>query len=210
MRGLFIKDFKMVIKSCKLYLIMILLFFAISMISKNSSFVYLYSAIFSGMIPYILIGMDERTAFSKYMQTLPVSRKQIVAEKYLFGIMITGALLIVIMAFEFVRGILNNDFSLSEILSVISSTLFISCLFPSISLPVIFKLGIEKGKILLMCIGGLIGGLSAFLVNAPIMIGSIDFFQSTVMLPLLLLAVSAVMYFVSFILSVSAYEKREF
>lgn len=83
MKGLLIKDFYLIKKTCRMFLLMILAFFAVAIVTPHKNFMYLYDALFMGMLSHSLLAIEERDGSDKYYLICPVSKKQIVAEKYI-------------------------------------------------------------------------------------------------------------------------------
>ena len=106
MKGLLLKDWYMVVKYCKAYLLICLVFIGVSIMSDDNFFFILYPCILCGMIPVTLLGYDERSKWDQYCAALPYTKAQIVSGKYLLGMGTQiGMLLLnaVILAIRFSR-----------------------------------------------------------------------------------------------------------
>ncbi|MDE5965145.1 MAG: ABC-2 transporter permease, partial [Eubacterium sp.] len=93
---------------------------------------------------------------------------------------------------------------------ILSLVVSVGLVFPSISMPIMFRFGYAKGKILFMCLGGLIGASGAFIVNAGSFVGASLALELKGFLPLILITCSVVIFALSCLLSVKLYQKREF
>lgn len=145
MKGLLVKDFIMIKKHCLMLLPIGLLFFIISAVSESSSmyFAYYSVAIFS-MLPITVLAYDEMYKWNKYEILMPVGRTKIVFEKYIFLIIFVLPVILIesiVLAFA-------ADLSASYTVSLISIMLFCGTISPVIVLPIIFKFGYLKGKII--------------------------------------------------------------
>lgn len=147
MKGLFLKDLYMMRHYCKIYLLITAAFLAASRISNSSMFFVFYPCLLCGMIPVNLLGYDERSHFLEYSATLPYTGGQIVSEKYLLGLFTQVMVLIIIGIMQGIKMQINGGFVLSDFMMLMLSVLCVSAVASSISLPFIFKYGMEKGRL---------------------------------------------------------------
>ena len=207
MKGLLLKDWYMVVKSCKAYLLISLVFIGASIMSDDNFFFILYPCILSGMIPVTLLGYDERSKWDQYCAALPYTKAQIVSGKYLIGMAAQIGMLVLSTVVQGIRMQVKGTFSWESFGSILSMLAAISFLAPAVSLPPMFRWGTEKGRMAYYISVGLICGISAFLVSVSgiTVLGSLP--SSTAMLLLGLAALVA--YGVSWYLSIVFYRKRE-
>ena len=80
---------------------------------------------------------------------------------------------------------------------------------PSLILPFIFKNGSEKGRMAYLIV---LGSIFALVVGGGIVLEKLDLLDAPMVVPMpgLLAAIAAVLYPISWMLSVHWYEKREF
>ncbi len=211
MKGLLLKDFYLLIKKCKYIFLLCVIYLGITLIPERDSFFNAFSVIFAGMIPYTLLTYDERDKWDKYVNTLPVSKSQIVGAKYIIGII---AIFIVILLNFICLFIKSGSFAVS--IMNVSVIMFVGVVFPSFSLPIVFKFGFAKGKIISSFLAAIIAITTAVYSNIvwvdsfdneiPVRMNALDF---GLYLPVILFAVSAVIYTLSYLISVKLYEKRE-
>ena len=207
MKGLLLKDWYMVVKYCKAYLLISLVFIGASIMSDDNFFFILYPCILSGMIPVTLLGYDERSKWDQYCAALPYTKAQIVSGKYLIGMAAQIGMLVLSTVVQGIRMQVKGTFSWESFGSILSMLVAISFLAPAVSLPPMFRWGTEKGRMAYYISVGLICGISAFLVSVSgiTVLGSLP--SSTAMLLLGLAALVA--YGVSWYLSIVFYRKRE-
>ena len=94
MTGLILKDLLNLKKQGKVYLILIIFYFAIGLVNENSSMFASMMTMVAVLIPITAMAYDERCKWDRYALTMPVSRKDMVMSKYLLGlIFMTAALL---------------------------------------------------------------------------------------------------------------------
>ena len=207
MKGLLLKDFYMMLKYCRSYLLIAVVFFAMSFMSTENLIFIFYPCVISAMLPVTLLSIDERSRWLPYAATLPVPRAQTVSEKYLFGLIAQGALLIVTLMVQSAGMLSRSAFDAAELMTL-ALMLVVACFFAaSIILPVMFKLGVEKGRIAYLAVIGFICGASA-VANTVFR----DQLQAQVpptgLLPILCIATVA-LYALSWRLSIRFYQKRE-
>ena len=164
MSGLLLKDFYLLKKYGRGYVVIAAIFVAVSFMNPENLFFFFYPCVISGLVPITLISYDEREKWTVYAGTLPVTRAQMVSSKYWISL-ITGGIVMALMAagqtFARVRnGGLGPDYAVT-LLGMISVILLV----PALILPFVFRLGAEKGRIAYVvvlvvaagCMGALFG-----------------------------------------------------
>lgn len=146
MKGLLLKDWYMMKKYCRSYILIAAVFIAVSFFSNDNMFFIFYPCLLCGMIPVNLLGYDERSRWMQYSGTLPYTKTQIVSGKYLIGLFAQAATLIVIGIVQGIKMTAAGNFVLGEFVVLMLLMLIIATITSSIPLPFIFKLGVEKGR----------------------------------------------------------------
>lgn len=206
MKGLLLKDWYMVVKYCKAYLLICLVFIGVSIMSDDNFFFILYPCILCGMIPVTLLGYDERSKWDQYCAALPYTKAQIVSGKYLLGMGTQIGMLLLSAVIQVIRMRVSGAFSWKSFSSILSMLAILSFLTPAISLPPMFRWGVEKGRMAYYISVGLVCGISAFVVNVSD-ITLLGFLPNSAAMLLLGLA-SLVAYGISWYLSILFYQKR--
>lgn len=98
MKGLLLKDFYMTAKYCRSFLLIVVVFLAVSFFGKDNVFFILYPVLISSMIPVTLMSYDEHDKWNVYSLTLPYTRGQLVSAKYLTGLIFGSAAYVVSLA----------------------------------------------------------------------------------------------------------------
>ena len=146
MKGLLLKDWYMTKKYCRYYLFVGIGFIILSLISSGNMFFVFYPCLLCGMIPVNLLGYDERSRFTEYVSTLPYTKAQIVSAKYLIGLFAQIAILTVNCIAQSVKMGIEGNFVLKEFLVLVMLLLIMASIASSLTLPFIFKYGVEKGR----------------------------------------------------------------
>ena len=209
MKGLLLKDFYMAAKYCRTYLLIGIVFIAVSFTgpeSQNMFFVF-YPCLLCGMIPVNLLAYDERSRWLEYSGTLPYTKAQIVSGKYLVGIIVQGAMLIAVGIAQEVRMHLAGTFGWGEFALFMGSIYAMAAVTSSISLPFMFRWGVEKGRIAYYCMIGFVCA-AGYLGSVFFAQGSAQTVSGRVMLVLFFLVGTGI-YAASWLASIALYQKRE-
>lgn len=194
-------------------LCIILIFFTVnSIVLKNPEFAGSMCIFLCSMIVVTSISYDEYTNWNKYALTMNISRQDIVLSKYILLIM--SSLLGFILGFIsllVLRAISNQNIDIHEIMILNITFLSVAVLLYSIIIPIIFKLGMEKARIIMVAvffIPSIIGYFSIEFLNKmnipmPNLETLIDKFY---ILPIL----AIIVVFISFKSSLSIFNKKEF
>lgn len=170
MIGLIKKDLLMIKSNLKLVGVIFLVFFIMALQGEvDISFV---PALISVMLFMSTFSYDEYNKWDAYAITLPNGRKNIVKSKYLATLILIVTAIVITILMNIVVGIINNSLDCEEIISVMTGCCFGIIAIQSIFYPLIFKYGIEKGRIGLFVgtfgIVGIIGLLSKTMkINVP-------------------------------------------
>lgn len=207
MKGLLLKDWYMTKKYCRSYLIIAIVFIAVSFVGNSNLFFIFYPCMLCGMIPVNLLGYDERSRWLQYSETMPYTKAQIVSGKYIIGLSTQIAMLTVTGIAQAIRTSIDNTFNLKEYAILMMLLLIIASITSSICLPFLFKLGVEKGRIAyyfmigVVCAGSVVSSSLLFKeTKSEITLNWI--------LPVICL-VGIGIYALSWYLSVVFYKKRE-
>ena len=207
MKGLLLKDFYMMFKYCRAYLLMVVVFVAVSFVNSESLLFAFYPCMLCGMIPVSLLSYDERSKWLQYSATMPYTRTQIVSGKYLTGLCIQVAMLTITGIAQAVRMSMNGAFSWEEYLIFMLLLAAMSLLTSSITLPFMFKLGVEKGLMAYYVMIGVVCGGSVVASNL-LEESMAQEISLNAVLPVICLA-SVGVYALSWYLSIVFFRKRE-
>lgn len=207
MKGLLLKDFYMMKKYCRAYMLIAVVFIAVSFFADENLFMTFYPCLLCGMIPVNLLAYDERSRWMEFSGTLPFTKAQIVSGKYLIGLLSQVVLLMVTGAAQGIRMAINGSFLLEDFAVLMLLMLCLATIASSITMPFVFKYGVEKGRMAYYVMIGL--------VCAAIAAASVFFkgqLQSEIRFKLPLVAVALIcigLYALSWYLSIVFYRKRE-
>ncbi len=213
MKALFLADLYQLWINFKFYGGFLIVALGITIFSKGDDslgiFFPMYAVLMCSMMGMSLMQLDEASRWSVCAQTLPCTRRDQVTGKYavtLASFAVTWVPFVLIYAVLAALG--RMTWQMMAVQSVM--LLVVGMLAPALSLPVLFRWGSAKGRIIYLamivllaaCVGGLLTGIAK--------LDQIEFPE----LPMPLLAALAVLvpvalFIGSWVLSVRWYEKRE-
>ena len=206
MKGLILKDLLNLKGTFKTLGVMIMLF-AVVFIPAGNGFIYGIIIFMFAMMVITTISYDDLAKWDAYALTMPVTRKEMVLSKYLVMVLLNtlGAVLSLIIG---IVGsfLMNQSFDL-EILVIVGLVYLIAFIFGSLIIPLIYKFGTEKARLMLF--------LCALIPTALFLLLE----QFNVPLPttgnpwiylILLVACSVIGVILSYLISLKIYTKKEF
>ena len=208
MKGLLIKDLYVLIKYCKIYLFIVALITVLAFVNSTTNlFILLYPCAFCGMIPITLISYDKAFRWNEYCMTLPYTKWQIVSAKYILAISSQlTALILTAIGYAFSLKI-NGFFEIKSFAFIMMAVLGSSLLTSSVSLPLIFRFGAEKGRMILY---GIVG-VTIFIcsVGNNMLYHGIHLDDQDFLKVIAVFCAIVIMYALSWAISVKMYEKHE-
>lgn len=201
MLGTIIKDFKNIFGQFIYYFVLMVVFMAVSVITKNIYYYMGAIVFFCVAVPLSALAYDEKDNWDKFALASGVTRNQLAVSRYLLGLIVFLPMWAVSFILVAAGGMWNI-----ENLSVLLSYGGIALLTIDAILPVVFKIGVEKGRlvyILTILIVIALGGGLAFLVEA---IGGASVLYSSVVV----LALGIAGFFLSIKIACIIYEKKDF
>ncbi|MDU1202155.1 MAG: ABC-2 transporter permease [Clostridiales bacterium] len=216
MKGLLIKDILNMKNYMKQLVLVLIFFIAYGIFLKNGTFVGTMITLMLSMQVITTMSYDEYAKWDKYALTMNINRKDIIISKYIFfTISIIIGIVVGITTSIAINQIAKLDTGMNEI---IVTSIVVPCVFAilfSIIIPVVFKTGVEKGRIVMMLIlfipAILVGAIVKISEKANITMPSpsnLEILMKFGVLGLVLLTILAV--FISYKVSLSIYNKKEF
>ena len=209
MKALIYKDLITLWKNLKNYLLMCVIFQIASIAGEDFEFMRFYPLILVASLPHTLLAYDERSGWEKFALALPVSRRKLVGEKYLVGLLLLAVSFLLAAVTGLVRSWREGFFDSFGYWFELSVLLTLGISVMSVALPMTFKLGTEKGRMANMVCYGILGAALVIVVLVGDKLGLSQIsLNEWIIVPFLVLP--AVVLSVSWALSVRWYEKREF
>ncbi|OBR96128.1 hypothetical protein CLRAG_05790 [Clostridium ragsdalei P11] len=156
---------------------------------------------------------DNTAKWDKYALTMPVTRRDVVLSKYMVSIIVIFIGSILATALSFAQGINKHNLDVIEIFTVNGAAMAGGFLFISVTLPVIYKFGVEKSRVLILLVflapAGIVIGKSKFakLKFSPLAVQYIHIILKYLPVILLLIAILAVL--ISYSISLKVYSNKD-
>ena len=207
MKSLILKDLFNIGHNAK-SMLFILVVFAVALIPFSDVEGYIFvCAILCSMMIVTTFSFDDNSKWTRYAMIMPVSKKELVVGKFvvlaifcavgsLFGLVIGS-----ISGFA-MRKITFDFAGIGELLFLALAAWVISLIFGSMSIPLVFKFGAEKGRVLLLVSflipAGICFGVYQLLATLGVALNDQLVFILLCCSPLLALAWCYVMYQISY------------
>ncbi len=203
MKGLLRKDFLLLRAYGRSLLLLLVLFLGIGVTSGTNIIVGIVM-IESIMLSVSTFSYDDMAKWNAYMLSMPVSRKTAVREKYVFALLL-GLIGIVL---SLLAGAIRGNIDWRELGWTVGACLTIAFLYLSIMMPLAFRYGAEKMRILLLAVFFvlffiLFGGYVLLSKSAPGALASL--MRLWPIFPVLMVASLSI----SYVISQRIFEKKE-
>lgn len=206
MKGLMWKELYLSAGYCRAFLVIVVVFLAVSFLGENNLFFLLYPILIAGILPVSLAAYDERDKWTQYSGTLPCSRAQLVSAKYLIGLLFAAAALTVSIAATAVRMAVQGGVRWEQLGIICAVLCMLGLIGPSLILPFVFRYGSEKGRIAFYVLVGAGTAAGVLLTGAGF---QFPFLTGGIGMPAAVCAAAAVLYLLSWRISIHVYQKRE-
>lgn len=215
MKGLLLKEWYQARKAFWIFYLIAILFLAMALSPFTTPFLLYYPCLLLSLIPTSLQQMDEVSKWEGFCGTLPCSRAQVVSAKYLMGLFGQVSFLILTLASQGIAWVVRGCFSWTELGGLAVSITVCTSLLPIFTLPLIFKCGVAKGKIIQLIIFGAVIGFTGAVVGFTSFSSSStksllpDYLSRFRFLFPCVLGVIVILYALSWLLSIRFYKKRD-
>lgn len=170
MKALVLKDFYVLWKQMRMFLLIMVLLSVVGGIF-NSVFVVVWCA----MLPYTAMAYDERSHWGQLAVMMPYSKRDLVLSKYVLGWLCMAAAMMLSLVFQTAASAFTHE---SPTLSALAMSFLGGVIALDITLPMVLRFGVERGRWGFMIIifgvaalGGAIAGMAEELpsISLPVM-----------------------------------------
>lgn len=209
MKGLIVKDLLLIKENWKQLLIFVLIFIVIGL--EGNQILTFVPVFLSLMVLLSTFSYDDYNKWNSYAVTLPNGRKNIVRAKYVASICLSAFAILFTYLLITISGMMNHHLNLEETAVTLLGCWSAVILLQSFMYPLIFKVGLEKGRIFLFAF---FIGISALLglvfqnikISLPVeVIRFLDHYL-VVVLPLVMI----ILLYISYKISEKIVQKKEF
>lgn len=177
MTGLILKDFFILRKTLRSYLMILLIYAAIAFSGFwQASFVAGFMMVMTAMLPMNVFAYDKQARWDVYGLALPVGRTKTVASRYLVVLILAalaGALTIAMGIAMHLAGRMEE--SLGQYLLTSAIFVVFSLMINAMMLPLLYKFGSERARMMLF---GVMGVIALLVVVFLIPFGGLDWLKS--------------------------------
>ena len=164
MKALIIKDTYVIWRQMKYFLILILIFSALP-----SGFNNAFAVIYTSMLPYTALAYDERSKWDQLAAMMPYSTRDAVLSKYVFGWLCIGGAAVLSGLLQMALSLVVDRVFLPGVM--VLSVLGAVCIL-AISLPLMFRMGVEKGRLAMFLVIFLVCGAAGAIAHIAESVGS--------------------------------------
>ncbi len=211
MKGLLLKDFCILKKQIKLMVVFVIFYAIWAVAAKMPTMMGTMVILLSIMMPISSMSYDEAGQWYRYAFSLPIPRRTLVLSKYVLGFLVSlGGLVVSAIGNIIILALTNGENALESWLTIIGF-LELGVIFLSIIIPILFKYGVEKGRLFIVVIAVipslLVALLGSTLKTSGTLMPSAELLQAILYSsPLFTLAI----FLISFRISVGICRKKEY
>ncbi|MFR7896570.1 ABC-2 transporter permease [Turicibacter sanguinis] len=214
MKGLILKDLLNLRKNLKTIIIMCL-FYTLLFSTLNPTFLSGMITILFAMQILTTFSYDDYSKWNMYALSLPITKKQLVLSKYILGIsfIIFGGVFSFILTS--LLSLFKGSFILGDLVASIIGSTGIMILMILILLPLIFKYGVERSRVMLLAIFA-IPTVLILIISKVLALTGIPFpseEQLNALLPVICIIATLILIagsYVSYMTSVKIVTKKEY
>lgn len=177
MTGLILKDLLILRKTLRSYLLILAIYVAVAFAGYwSASFVGGFMMVMVAMLPMNVFAYDKQAKWDVYGLSLPVGRTKTVAARYLAVLIMFAASAVLTTVLGVALNIAGRmEERLEEYLLSCAICVVIAMLINAIMLPLLYKFGPERARIMLF---GVMGGIVLLVVAALFPLGGLEWLKS--------------------------------
>ncbi len=149
MKGLLIKDCYVLFREAKVFLLIVIVFAVM-----QEPFPQGFAIMYASMLPVTALAFDEQSKWDYYAEMMPYRRIDMVLSKYVIGLLGPLAVTVIQTASVLICHLAGIDceVTLQEHLVMVIGFLFCGLVLMAINLPILFRIGSEKGRTLYLIV----------------------------------------------------------
>lgn len=200
MKGLLLKDLLNLKQMARVWSLLLAVFIVIGFAQRSPAYVGGMLMMLTLLLPMNALAYDENAKWDRYALTMPFSRRDLVMSKYLLAVLGAAATSAITLLCGLVMG-----FSAAEALWMTGLFLALGIGLSAVILPVLFRFGVQKGRMLMLLLVLLPMALAALLPDLSASLGGLSGVSLLWLLPLAAAALAASCW-----ISARIYEGKEF
>lgn len=217
MKGLFVKDLKLIKLQKNFFFVLIAIAIGLAVLNDDAAFMLSFLTFVMSMFTLNTISYDEFDNGNAFLFTLPISRKSYVVEKYGFSLLLGGSSWIFATLLAVTLNVIKGTTPVLEVVMTAAIISPIILIVQAVMIPFQLKFGGEKGRIAMIGAVGLLFIVGFLIVKIAEMFG-LDLLHiinnlpiiNTGMLIAIEIVIAAVVFLISMKISISIMNKKEF
>jgi hypothetical protein len=206
MKGLILKDLLNLKSTFKMLGVMIFVF-AVIYIPQGNGFVFGMIILMFAMMVVTTISYDDLAKWDAYALTMPVTRKEMVLSKYLVMALLNTLGVVLALIVGVVGSVIMGQSFSTEVLVTIGVLYLIAFSFGSLMVPLIYRFGTEKARIMMFLCALIPTGLILLFTQIKIPLPEAT---NPLIYLFLLLGFTVIMVSGSYLISLRVYSNKEF
>ena len=218
MKGLFVKDFKLMALQKKFLLLILAIVIGMMVFDDDLVFPLGFFSFIVSVLTLSTISYDDFDNGNAFLFTLPVSRRNYVFEKYFLGLLFGGAAWMLATVLEIIISVQKGALPAAELMSASLIILPIMIVLQAVMLPFQLKFGADKGRIVMIGSFGAIAVIGLVIVNGAKAVFHVDLLSLLDNLPTVSMGIflagtfliSLLLLLLSMKISLAIMKKKEF
>ena len=146
MCALILKDYYVIFRQMRIFLLLVLVFSCIP-----GAFYSTFAVVYASMLPYTALAYDERSHWDQMAAMMPYSDRDLVLSKYVFGWLSTAAAAAASFVLQTVLAAVWPGAEGPSVPVILLSVCVAVCIL-DITLPMMFRFGVEKARLAMFLI----------------------------------------------------------
>ena len=146
MSALILKDYYVIFRQMRIFLLLVLVFSCIP-----GAFYSTFAVVYASMLPYTALAYDERSHWGQMAAMMPYSDRDLVLSKYVFGWLFTAAAAAATFVLQTVLAAVWPGAEGPSVPVILLSVCVAVCIL-DITLPMMFRFGVEKARLAMFLI----------------------------------------------------------
>ncbi|MBR5520408.1 MAG: ABC-2 transporter permease [Oscillospiraceae bacterium] len=208
MKGLILKDLFVLKDVLRIYIFIFAFYSWMALAENQTGLLLAIVFVCSTVLPINALAYDERSRWDRVANTMPVSRREIVMAKYMLSLILSAISSVVAGIIMLAGKVMPAEETLANIFIMLA----LSALYQAVLMPIIYKFGSEKSRIIMMTaiLVPWLGITAMSKLNFIDLSAAIDFMDANAAkMPVIIVAVVAAVYVLSVILSINIYKNKD-
>ncbi|HJA93546.1 MAG TPA: ABC-2 transporter permease [Candidatus Eisenbergiella merdipullorum] len=218
MKGLFIKDFKLLMLQRNFLLLILAIVIGMMVFTDDVVFPLGFLSFVVSLFTVSTISYDDLDNGNAFLFTLPVTRNDYVVEKYFLGLFFGGMAWILATVLGVLATVLKGTLPVTELMLASLIILPIMIIIQAIMFPFQLKFGSDKGRIAMIGAFGVLAVIALVIVNGAKAVFNVDLVNILDTLPTVSMGtlaaiaviIALLLFLISMNISLSVMEKKEF